>query len=81
MSVPAYAPLVAVPLGATGGGLPTPGGLGGREAINVAVLTLLTGVSAATLTAAVTIHSVGGYLLTTSVGAAATSYLGVEDYG
>lgn len=76
--VPLYVPLVAVPLGATGGGIPTPGGLGGTEAVYVAVLTLLTAADTVTITAAVTIHATGGYLLTTAVGAAAIGALEVD---
>ncbi|MGB9965487.1 lysylphosphatidylglycerol synthase transmembrane domain-containing protein [Halobacterium sp. CBA1126] len=77
-SVPLYVPFFVIPLGKVGSVLPTPGGLGGTEAINVTLLTLLTAVSAPTIAAVVTIHSVGGYLLTTTVGAAATSALGVR---
>ncbi len=76
--VPLYVPFFVLPLGKVGSLLPTPGGLGGTEAINVTLLTLLTAVSAPTIAAVVTIHSVGGYLLTTTVGAAATSALGVR---
>jgi len=77
-SVPVYVPFFVLPLGKVGSALPTPGGLGGTEAINVTLLTLLTAVSAPTIAAVVTIHSVGGYLLTTTIGAAATSALGVR---
>jgi uncharacterized protein (TIRG00374 family) len=77
--VPVLAPLFVVPLGTIGSALPTPGGLGGTEAINVTAITLVTGVAPATAAAAVTIHSVGGYLLTTSVGAAATGVIGVRE--
>lgn len=74
--VPVYVPLIAVPLGATGGGLPTPGGIGGKEAVYVATLTLLTSGDAVAITAAVAIHSTGGYLLSTTIGAGAISVLG-----
>jgi uncharacterized protein (TIRG00374 family) len=77
-SIPAYVPFFVLPLGKVGSLLPTPGGLGGTEAINVTLLVLLTGATAPTIAAAVTIHSVGGYILTTGVGAAATSALGVR---
>lgn len=76
--LPLYVALFVVPIGAVGGALPTPGGLGGIEAINVTLITLVTGLAASTVAAAVTIHSVGGYILTTSIGAAATSVLGVQ---
>lgn len=77
--IPAYVPFFVLPLGKVGSVFPTPGGLGGTEAINVTLLTVLTAASAPTVVAAVTIHSVGGYLLTTSVGAGATSVLGVAE--
>jgi len=76
--IPVYVPFFVLPLGKVGSALPTPGGLGGTEAVNVTLLALLTGAGAAPIAAAVTIHSVGGYLLTTSIGAAATSALGVR---
>lgn len=76
--IPVYVPFFVLPLGTLGSVLPTPGGLGGTEAINVSVLTVVTAVAPATIAAAVTLHSVGGYLLTTSVGAVATSVLGVR---
>lgn len=76
--IPVYVPLFVLPLGTMGSVVPTPGGLGGTEAINVTVLTVVTSVAAPTVAAAVTLHSVGGYLLTTSVGAAAASVLGVR---
>jgi hypothetical protein len=78
--IPVYVPLIVIPIAATGGGLPTPGGLGGTEAVSITLLALLTGVAAPTITAAVALHSTGGYLLTTGVGAAATSFLGVREY-
>jgi uncharacterized protein (TIRG00374 family) len=77
--VPVYVPFFVLPLGKVGSVFPTPGGLGGTEAINVTLLSVLTAASVPTIAAAVTIHSVGGYLLTTSVGAAATSVLGVRE--
>jgi uncharacterized protein (TIRG00374 family) len=77
-SIPFYVPFFVLPLGTLGSALPTPGGLGGTEAINVTALTVVTTVAPSTIAAAVTIHSVGGYLLTTSVGAAAASVLGVQ---
>jgi conserved hypothetical protein len=76
--VPLYVPFFVLPLGKLGSVLPTPGGLGGTEAVNVTLLSVLTGAAAPTIAAAVTIHSVGGYILTTGVGAAAASALGVR---
>nr|WP_303647886.1 lysylphosphatidylglycerol synthase transmembrane domain-containing protein [Haloarchaeobius amylolyticus] len=75
--IPLYVPLFVVPLSAFGSIVPTPGGLGGVETISIALVTLVTGVSAPTVAAAVTIHSVGGYMLTTTVGAGATAVIGV----
>jgi uncharacterized protein (TIRG00374 family) len=79
VTIPFYVPFFVLPLGTLASVLPTPGGLGGMEAINVAALTVVTPVAAPTIAAAVTIHSVGGYVLTTSVGAAAASVLGVRN--
>jgi hypothetical protein len=77
-TIPLYVPVLVVPLGRVGDVFPTPGGLGGNEAINVGLLTVLTTASAPTLTAAVTIHGVGGYLLNVSIGAAAATALGAR---
>ncbi len=77
-TVPLYVPLFVVPLGTVGAAVPTPGGLGGIEPIQVALLTATTAAAAATVTAAVLLFSVGGFLLTTSVGAAAVAVLGVR---
>ena len=79
-SVPVPVALVAVPIGATAGGLPTPGGLGGTEAVYVATLTLVTSVDVVTVTAAVAIHATGGYLLTIALGAGAVTLLGTRVY-
>jgi uncharacterized protein (TIRG00374 family) len=80
-AIPFYVPFFVLPLGTMGSVLPTPGALGGTEAINVTALTVVTSAAAPTVAAAVTIHSVGGYVLTTSVGAAAASVLGVRGRG
>lgn len=77
-AVPLYVPLFVVPLGTVGAALPTPGGLGGIEPIQVGLLTATTAAAAATVTAAVLVFSVGGFLLTTSVGAAAVAVLQVR---
>lgn len=76
--VPLYVPFFVVPLGTMASVLPTPGGLGGIEVVNVTLVALVTSVSAGTAAVAVTIHSVGGYLLTTAVGAVAATILGVR---
>ena len=79
--VPLYVPLFVVPLGTVGAALPTPGGLGGIEPIQVALLTATTTAATAPVTAAVLLFSVGGFILTTSVGAGAVAVLGVRTRG
>lgn len=79
--IPLYVALFVLPLGRIGSVVPTPGGLGGTEAITVTLLAVLTNAGAATIAAAVTIHGVGGYMLTTTLGAAAMSTLGVRTSG
>ncbi|WP_207592581.1 lysylphosphatidylglycerol synthase transmembrane domain-containing protein [Halomontanus rarus] len=76
--IPLSLPFFVVPIGTMASVVPTPGGLGGIEVVNVTLITLLTGISGGTVAVAVTMHSVGGYLLTTAVGAAATTVLGVR---
>lgn len=73
--IPLYVPLFVVPMGTVANVLPTPGGLGGIETVQVALLVGATGVVAATATAAVAIFSVGGFFLTTTVGAGAVAAL------
>ncbi|MFP4591523.1 MAG: YbhN family protein [Halobacteriales archaeon] len=77
-TVAPYVPLFVVPIGTIAAAMPTPGGLGGIEAVQVALLTAATGVALGTVTAAVLIFSVGGFLLSTSVGAAAASVVQVR---
>jgi uncharacterized protein (TIRG00374 family) len=79
--VPLAVPLFVVPLGTVGAALPTPGGLGGIEPIQVGLVTAATTVAVSTVTAAVLLFSVGGFVLTTSVGAAAVTVLGVRTRG
>lgn len=78
-SVPIYVPIFVVPLGTVASVVPTPGGLGGIETAQVTLLALTTTVPAATIAAAVTVFSVGGFLLTTSVGGAAIVVLRLRD--
>lgn len=73
--IPPYIPLFVVTLGAFGGALPTPGGLGGVESIQVTLLVPTTAVLGPTIAAAVAISRVGGFFFTTSVGAAAIGIL------
>lgn len=78
VSIPVYIPFFVVPLGTVASAVPTPGGLGGIESVNVGLLALVTDAALAPIVAAVTIHSVGGYLLTTVVGAVAASWLEIH---
>ncbi|PSP44873.1 TIGR00374 family protein [Halobacteriales archaeon QH_10_70_21] len=75
---PVAAVLVAVPVGAIAGVTPLPGGLGGVEAVLVALLVPLAGVSAATAAAAVVLHRGGIYWLPTLLGGGVVSALGVN---
>ncbi|MFB6202716.1 MAG: YbhN family protein [Halorhabdus sp.] len=73
--IPVYVPLFVLPLGAVASVLPTPGGLGGIEAVQIALLVAATAVAPPTIAAAVAISSVGGYFLTTTLGAGAIAVL------
>lgn len=73
--IPAYVPLFVVPLGTVASILPTPGGLGGIETVQVALLVAATDVAPPTVAAAVAIFSVGGFFLTTTIGAGAVAAL------
>lgn len=75
--IPVYVPLLVIPLGRVAAATPTPGGLGGIEAVYVGLTVLLTSVPAGAAAVAVTLHSVGGYLLTVGLGAAIGTALGV----
>ncbi|WP_273838431.1 lysylphosphatidylglycerol synthase transmembrane domain-containing protein [Halococcus sp. PRR34] len=77
-SVPIYIPFFVVPIGTTASIVPTPGGLGGIETVNITLLVLVTSVSPTIATAAVTIHSVGGFFLTNSLGAAAAATIKIR---
>jgi uncharacterized protein (TIRG00374 family) len=75
---PVAAVLVAVPVGAIAGVTPLPGGLGGIEAVLVALLVPLAGVSAATAAAAVVLHRGAIYWLPTLLGSGVVSALGAD---
>ncbi|MFW6448063.1 MAG: lysylphosphatidylglycerol synthase transmembrane domain-containing protein [Halobacteriota archaeon] len=75
--IPVYVPLLIIPVGRVAAAVPTPGGLGGIEAVYVGLIVLITTVPAGAAAVAVTLHSVGGYLLTVSVGASVGSALGL----
>lgn len=81
VTIPVFVPLLVIPLGRVASATPTPGGLGGIEAVNVTLIVLLTTVPAGAVAVAVTLHSVGGYLLTVGIGAAVGSALGIDEYG
>ncbi|MFD1647558.1 flippase-like domain-containing protein [Haloarchaeobius litoreus] len=76
--IPPYIPLFVVTLGAFAGALPTPGGLGGVETLQITLLVATTTVVAPTITAAVAISRVGGFFFTTTVGAAAIGILKIR---
>lgn len=78
VDIPVYVPFFVVPIGTVASAVPTPGGLGGIESVNVGVLALVTDAALAPIVAAVTIHSVGGYVLSTVIGAVAASFLEVQ---
>ena len=73
---PVAAVLVAVPVGAIAGVTPLPGGLGGIEAVLVALLVPLAGVGAPTAAAAVVLHRGAIYWLPTLLGGGVVSVLG-----
>jgi len=75
---PVAAVLVAVPVGAIAGVTPLPGGLGGIEAVLIALLVPLAGISAATAAAAVILHRGAIYWLPTLLGGGVVSALGVD---
>ena len=73
---PVAAVLVAVPVGAIAGVTPLPGGLGGIEAVLVALLVPLAGIGAPTAAAAVVLHRGAIYWLPTLLGGGIVSALG-----
>lgn len=77
-SIPLLLAILVIPLSKFGGLIATPGGLGGTQAIGIGVISLLTDLGVPTITAAVTLFGVGGYILVTTVGGAvAAALLGV----
>lgn len=70
--------LVVIPVGAFAGVTPLPGGLGGVEAMLVALLGPAAGVDPATAAGAVLIHRTATYWLPTIVGGGVVSSLGVR---
>lgn len=68
VAVPYLVTFVAIPVGDLGALAPLPGGLGGVEALLIAVLAAVSPVSVATIGAAVLLHRVATYWLPTIVG-------------
>ena len=75
---PVAAVLVAVPVSAIAGVTPLPGGLGGVEAVLIALLVPLAGVTAATAAAAVFLHRGAIYWLPTLLGGGVAAALGAD---
>ncbi|MFT4891798.1 MAG: hypothetical protein ACI9YT_002733 [Halobacteriales archaeon] len=79
--IPPAIPLIVVPVGAIASATPMPGGLGGIESVHILLLVATTGVGLPVATAAVIIHRVGGFWLTTLVGAASMGILRARSRG
>lgn len=78
--VPFAATLVVVPVGAIAGITPLPGGLGGVEAVLVALLVPTTGVTVAAATAAVVLHRTATYWLPVLVGGGSAAAIGAGGF-
>jgi hypothetical protein len=76
--IPIAVPLFVVPFGTIASATPMPGGLGGIESVHLLLLVTTTGVGLPLATAAVIIHRVGGFWLTTVTGGAALGALRVR---
>jgi uncharacterized protein (TIRG00374 family) len=74
-TIPYYVPFFVIPVGTMAAVGPTPGGLGSIEPVHVFLLTSMTGAPAPVVAAAVVIHSVGGFWLTTAAGSASMALL------
>jgi hypothetical protein len=74
-TIPYYVPFFVIPVGTMAAVGPTPGGLGSIEPVHVLLLTSLTAAPAPVVVAAVVIHSVGGFWLTTTVGSGSIALL------
>jgi uncharacterized membrane protein YbhN (UPF0104 family) len=68
--------MVVIPVAAIAGITPLPGGLGGVEAVLVALLVPTTGVTVAAATAGVVIHRTATYWLPLLVGGGAAAAIG-----
>ncbi|WP_436926341.1 lysylphosphatidylglycerol synthase transmembrane domain-containing protein [Halosimplex amylolyticum] len=71
--------LLVVPMGAVAGMTPLPGGLGGVDAVLIALLVSTTGVAAGVAGAAVLVHRGATYVFPTVVGGGVAFALGVGD--
>ncbi|WP_436929265.1 lysylphosphatidylglycerol synthase transmembrane domain-containing protein [Halosimplex halobium] len=78
-TVPFSAVLLVVPMGAVAGMTPLPGGLGGVDAVLIALLVSTTGVSGGVAGAAVLVHRGATYVFPTVVGGGVAFALGVGD--
>ena len=76
--VPLAAALLIVPIGSIASVTPFPGGLGGIEAVLIALLVPTTGITAATATAAVILHRVATYWLPTILGGGVAMWFGLD---
>jgi uncharacterized protein (TIRG00374 family) len=75
-SVPFSAVLLVVPIGAVAGMTPLPGGLGGVDAVLIALLVSTTGVTGGAAGAAVLVHRAATYVFPTVVGGGVAFALG-----
>ncbi|QLH81089.1 lysylphosphatidylglycerol synthase transmembrane domain-containing protein [Halosimplex pelagicum] len=78
-TIPFSAVLLVVPMGAVAGMTPLPGGLGGVDAVLIALLVSTTGVSGGVAGAAVLVHRGATYVFPTVVGGGVAFALGVGD--
>lgn len=76
--IPFYVPLLVIPIGNIASVAPLPGGLGAVETVFIVLLTSLTGVNAAIVTAAVLIYRGLVYGLPTIVGGSTITLLSVR---
>ncbi|MFB6173394.1 MAG: YbhN family protein [Halobacteriales archaeon] len=78
-TVPFSAVLLVVPMGAVAGMTPLPGGLGGVDAVLIALLVSTTGISGGAAGAAVLVHRGATYVFPTVVGGGVAFALGFGD--
>lgn len=72
--------LLVVPIGGMASVTPLPGGLGGIETVQAALLVPLTGIDPATAVAAVVLHRAAVYWVPTIIGGGVMSYIGTQSY-